>query len=103
MLFFKCICDLSTGHAAVQAALITAFDFQRDHFILANWKERFSIIVDPNLDVTEEKADLARRVSCKSRKAVVLYLGDVTYNMGTLDCISFMDWTKLSSEVNYFS
>ena len=69
----------------------------------ANWKERFSIIVDPNLDVTEEKADLARRVSCKSRKAVVLYLGDVTYSMGTLDCISFMDWTKLSSEVNYFS
>ena len=59
--------------------------------------------MDPNLDVTEGKAELARRASSKNRKAVVLYLGDVTYNMGRLDCISFMDWTKLSSGVNYFS
>ena len=69
----------------------------------ADWKRRYSIIIDPNLEVTQEKAALAKKASGQGRKALVLYLGDVTYNMGNLDCISFRDWTRLSSEIDYFS
>ena len=70
---------------------------------LADWKRRYCIIVEPNLDVTPEKAALAKKASGAGRKAVVLYLGDVTYSMGNLDCISFRDWAKISAEVDYFS
>ena len=36
-------------------------------------------------------------------RAVILYLGDVTYNRDGVDCIGFRDWGKLAMEMNYFS
>jgi len=33
----------------------------------------------------------------------ILYLGDLTLNNGKLDWISYQDWEKLASGLNYYS
>lgn len=70
----------------------------------AEWKERYEMIVDPNIEVTEEtKARIASPGESSGKRILVLYLGDVTYSMGSTDCISFRDWFKLASGIDYFS
>lgn len=70
----------------------------------AVWKERFEMLVDPNIEVTDDtKARIASLGEASGKKILVLYLGDVTYGMGSTDCISFRDWSKLASEIDYFS
>ena len=70
----------------------------------AVWKERYEMLVDPNREVTEEtKARIASFGESSGKKILVLYLGDVTYSMGSTDCISFRDWAKLAAGIDYFS
>ena len=70
----------------------------------AGWKEHYDILIEPNIEVTEEtKNRIARLAGKTGQKVLVLYLGDVTYSMGSTDCISFRDWSKLASEIDYFS
>ena len=67
----------------------------------ADFREGFSLVVDPNIEVTEGK--MAKALQIASRKAVILHLGDVTYTKDGIDCISFRDWTRLAMEIDYFS
>ena len=70
----------------------------------AFWKDRFEMLVEPNIEVTEETRARIRSLNQASgSKVIVLYLGDVTYSMGSTDCISFRDWAKLASGIDYFS
>lgn len=70
----------------------------------SRWNQRYVMTVEPNIDVTEETIAKIRRLEKKPGiKPLVLYLGDVTYSIGRTDCISFRDWSKLSSEIDYFS
>ncbi len=68
----------------------------------AQWRGSFKMIVDPNIEVTEESRRRIKEIR-KPGKTVVLYLGDVTYTIGNTDCISFRDWEKLAKEIDYFS
>ena len=62
------------------------------------------MIVDPNIEVTQETVARIGKADRKSgKKTLVLYLGDVTYSMGSTDCISFRDWAKLAAGIDYFS
>jgi len=62
------------------------------------------MIVDPNIEVTQETISRIGRMDRKSGcKTLILYLGDVTYSMGNTDCISFRDWAKLAAGIDYFS
>ena len=71
---------------------------------MANWKRNYTIIVESNIDVTKEKMDLAHSFcSDMTRKTVILYLGDVTYSVGQIDCISYRDWASFASDLDYFS
>ncbi|MDT3389845.1 MAG: AAA family ATPase [bacterium] len=70
----------------------------------ASWKERYDMLIEPNIEITEEtKQRIARLKGKTESKVIVLYLGDVTYSMGSTDCISFRDWSRLASEIDYFS
>ena len=70
----------------------------------SRWNQRYVMTVEPNIDVTEETIAKVRKLEKKPGiKTLVLYLGDVTYSIGRTDCISFRDWSKLSSEIDYFS
>ncbi len=72
--------------------------------LYARWKTRYRMVVDTNVDVTQEKLALAKSLSGGiGARTVILYLGDVTYSIGELDCISYKDWTKLAAEIDYFS
>ena len=79
-------------------------DTAPDADFTARWKERYSMIVDPNIEVTQETLSRIGRMDRKNgRKTLVLYLGDVTYSIGSTDCISFRDWSKLAAGIDYFS
>lgn len=70
----------------------------------ARWKEGYSMIVDPNIEVTQETVSRIGKMDKKKGSGIlVLYLGDVTYSMGNTDCISFRDWAKLAAGIDYFS
>lgn len=70
----------------------------------SRWNQRYVMLVEPNIDVTEETITEVRKLERKPGiKTLVLYLGDVTYSIGKTDCISFRDWSKLASEIDYFS
>lgn len=70
----------------------------------AKWKENYGMIVEPNIEVTQETAmRIGKAVSKDGCRTLVLYLGDVTYSMGNTDCISFRDWAKLAAGIDYFS
>ena len=71
---------------------------------LAQWNQRYEMVIEPNIDVTEETISRLQKLNRKQgTKTLVLYLGDVTYSIGRTDCISFRDWSKLASEIDYFS
>lgn len=81
-----------------------ALDSGDDADFTARWRERYSMIVDPNIEVTREtKARVGRTDGNSTARKLVLYLGDVTYSMGSTDCISFRDWAKLAAGIDYFS
>ena len=68
----------------------------------ASWKENYSIVLEPNIEVTQAKTDKAKAMSGNS-KPLILYLGDVTYSRDGVDCIGYRDWIKLSTGIDYFS
>ena len=71
---------------------------------IARWKEKYSMIVEPNIEVTQETVSRIGKADGKDGyRTLVLYLGDVTYSMGNTDCISFRDWAKLAAGIDYFS
>ncbi len=79
-------------------------DTAPDADFTARWKERYSMVVDPNIEVTQETLSRIGRMERKNgSRTLVLYLGDVTYSMGSTDCISFRDWSKLAAGIDYFS
>ena len=79
-------------------------DTGTDADFTARWKGNYSMIVDPNIEVTQETVARIGKADRKSgKKTLVLYLGDVTYSMGSTDCISFRDWAKLAAGIDYFS
>ena len=70
----------------------------------SRWNQKFVMLVEPSIDVTEDTISRIRKLERKQgSKILVLYLGDVTYSIGRTDCISFRDWSKLASEIDYFS
>ena len=72
--------------------------------LTAEWRDGFSIVVDSNIEVTDESMNRARSLKKEDGpRAVILYLGDVTYSRDGVDCIGFRDWGKLAMEMNYFS
>lgn len=70
-----------------------------------DWKTRFNIFVDSSIEVTSDVIRRAKTVSETDResKTVILYLGDVTFSKGKIDCIGYRDWTKFASGIDYFS
>lgn len=75
-----------------------------DSDFTAKWKEKYSMFVDPNIEVTQETVTRIGKTGGRNRdRTLVLYLGDVTYSMGNTDCISFRDWAKLAAGIDYFS
>ena len=70
----------------------------------SKWNQKFVMLVEPSIDVTEDTISRIRKLEKRiGAKILVLYLGDVTYSIGKTDCISFRDWSKLASEIDYFS
>ncbi len=68
-----------------------------------NWRESYSIIIEPNVEVTEDSLGRARDIRTKTAKTVILHLGDVTYTNAGIDCISYRDWEKFAEGIDYFS
>ncbi len=69
----------------------------------ADWRESYSIIVEPNIEVTQETIGRIKELKTRETKPLILYLGDTTYTTAGIDCISFRDWEKLAEGINYFS
>ena len=68
----------------------------------ASWKENFSIVLEPNIEVTEARMEKAKALAGRA-KPLILYLGDGTYSRDGIDCIGYRDWSKLAMEIDYFS
>ena len=68
----------------------------------AAWKDNYSIVVEPNIEITEARMEKAKSTPNDS-KPLILYLGDVTYSRDGIDCIGYRDWIKLAMEIDYFS
>ncbi|MBR2282785.1 MAG: DUF4143 domain-containing protein [Spirochaetales bacterium] len=69
----------------------------------ADWRQHYNMVVEPNIEVTDESIRRSREIGTGSAKPVILYLGDVTYTNAGIDCISFRDWEKLAEGIDYFS
>ncbi len=67
------------------------------------WRQPYSIVIEPNVEVTEENLRRAREIKTGTAKTVILHLGDVTYTNAGIDCISYRDWEKFAEELDYFS
>ena len=68
----------------------------------ASWKENYSIVLEPNIEVTDARMEKAKALAGRT-KPLILYLGDGTYSRDGIDCIGYRDWSKLAMEIDYFS
>ncbi len=75
----------------------------RKYDFTADWRQHYTIMVEPNIEVTQETIGRIKEINSKEAKPLILYLGDTTYTTAGIDCISFRDWEKLAEGINYFS
>ena len=68
----------------------------------SSWKERYSLFIEPNIEVTEFCTKRAKHAP-EDTKTLILYLGDGTYSRDGIDCIGYRDWAKLAMQLDYFS
>ncbi len=69
----------------------------------ASWRRSYNMVLEPNVEVTEDSLRRAKEIGTGSAKTVILHLGDGTYTNSGIDCISFRDWEKLAEDRDYFS
>ncbi len=69
----------------------------------ADWRQNYTIVVEPNIEVTQETIGRIKEIKNIEAKPLILYLGDTTYTTSGIDCISFRDWEKLAEGIDYFS
>lgn len=72
--------------------------------IVADWRTRYRIIVEPYVDVTHSTLERAHKEQASHyEKTVILHFGDVTYTQDQIDCIGYRDWARFASGMDYFS
>lgn len=69
----------------------------------ADWRQHYTIMIEPNIEVTNNTIERIKEIKSIEAKPLILYLGETTYTNACIDCISFRDWEKLAEGIDYFS
>ena len=69
----------------------------------ADWRQHYTIMIEPNIEVTNNTIERIKEIKSIEAKPLILYLGETTHTNAGIDCISFRDWEKLAEGINYFS